>query len=191
MRKSSLLSMILATVAVAFSLCGPAQAQWRAVSTCPSPAPGGSAIYPAGGTGLTGLIDINGVLCTNAAASGSTQQVTAVPSAAATAGVAPTATGTAASSLLLKSGAGNLYGLEVTAAASAGYVMVFDATVAPADGTVTPKYCKAVAANSSVELSWTGGPPAAFATGVVVVFSTTGCFTKTASATAYISGMVK
>lgn len=100
----------------------------------------------------------------------------AVPSAAQTTA--------AAGSIIAKASAGNLYGYEVTAGASAGYLMLFDSTTVPIDGAVTPKKVHAIAANASLSRSFS--PPIRFATGIVAVFSTTGPFTKTISATAFL-----
>jgi hypothetical protein len=100
-----------------------------------------------------------------------------------------TVTTVAAGSLVLKASSGALYGFTVTSGASAGYVLVFDAVAAPADGTVTPAMCYKIAATSTISMPY--NPPALFATGITVVFSTTGCFTKTVSATAFISGQVQ
>lgn len=119
------------------------------------------------------------------------QYVEILPSAAASAGITPVVTSAVANNLVLKAGAGNLYGFQVTSGASAGYVMVFNATSAPADGAVTPIKCMALAANSTIGVDYRSGPPPVFSTGITVVFSTTGCFTKTASATAFISGEAK
>lgn len=83
----------------------------------------------------------------------------------------------------------NAYHLSVTSGASAGYLLVFDAIAIPADGAVTPKLCRAVAANAT--LSTTFSSPAAFRNGIVMVFSTTGCYTKTASATAFFEASFK
>lgn len=83
-----------------------------------------------------------------------------------------------------------LRALTVTNGATAGYVLVFNATSAPADGAVTPVYCWAMpATNSTIGVDFT--TPARFTTGITVVYSTTGCFTKTASATAFFSAEVK
>lgn len=92
---------------------------------------------------------------------------------------------TAASDLIPTVKYNALYGFTVTSGASAGYVLVFDATSLPADGTVTPQNCIKVAATSTVSESF--NPPEQFATGIVVAFSTTGCFTKTASSTAFFN----
>lgn len=107
-----------------------------------------------------------------------------------TSGVAPVATTAVAGGQVLKASAANLYGLNVVSGASAGYVLVTNTTTVPADGAVTPLKCYALAANSSLDLNLRAAP-VYFSTGVSVSFSTTGCFTKTASATAFISGDVK
>ncbi len=108
------------------------------------------------------------------------------PSAAATNGLAANASAAVASAVVGKASAGNLYGFNVVAGASAGFVLVFNATSAPADGAVTPVKCYPVAASGAIEQNYRS-LPVAFTTGITVVFSTTGCFSKTASATAFIS----
>jgi hypothetical protein len=118
------------------------------------------------------------------------QYVVEVPSAAAAAGVAVNATSVAAGSLILKASAGNLYGYNVTSGASAGYVMIFNSATVPADGAVTPARCIPLAANTGMEVDLRG-QPTFFTTGIVIVFSTTGCFSKTISATAFIAGDAK
>lgn len=104
--------------------------------------------------------------------------------------IAPVVTTAVASSLVIKASPGSLYGASLTAGASAGYLLIIDAIAAPADGAVTPKYCQAVAANQTIEMPWYA-VPFKFNVGIVAVFSTTGCFTKTASATAFISALAK
>lgn len=120
---------------------------------------------------------------------GSTNGVNIAPVAAATAGIIPVVSTAAESSHVLKASAGNLYAYQVTTGAVAGYVMIFNATSAPVDGAVTPVKCVAVPATATVGVS--NSPPEYFSTGITAVFSTTGCFTKTASATAMFSGDVK
>lgn len=98
---------------------------------------------------------------------------------------------TSASSSVVVSGQHTLLGFHVTAP-SAGYVLAFDATSEPANGAVQPLGCftmpAPVAPGISATLSMANVPVAAQTqTGITVVFSTTGCFTKTASATAFIS----
>ena len=91
---------------------------------------------------------------------------------------------------VLKASAGNLYRVVVTTGGTAGYLMVFNATTVPADGAVTPGICRAVAANSTLSVS-VADMPISWSTGITAVFSSTGCFTKTVSATAFFEGYVK
>ncbi|HUO21705.1 MAG TPA: hypothetical protein VMU59_04250 [Caulobacteraceae bacterium] len=103
--------------------------------------------------------------------------------------VTSTPTAPATSTTAESSHAWNVTGLNdltVTTGALSGYLMVFDALTPPADGAVTPKYCITAPAGSTVVLDG-GAAPVGFTTGIDAVFSTTGCFTKTASSTAIFS----
>lgn len=111
------------------------------------------------------------------------------PTDSAGAALTTTATAAVAGSLVLKASAGNLYGYNVVAGATAGYLMIFNSTTAPADGAVTPLVCVAVAANASVDRSF--DIPRRFTTGITMVFSTTGPFNKTVSNTAFLAGAVQ
>ncbi len=91
----------------------------------------------------------------------------------------------AASASLVIPGPAYLHGINVTSGASAGYVMLFDAAAVPADGTVAPARCLPIAANTGIERTFP--TPVGMRNGIVLVFSTTGCFSKTASATAFIA----
>jgi hypothetical protein len=102
---------------------------------------------------------------------------------------APVVTTGAASSLVLKNGAGQLFEVHATATVD-GWLLVFDATSAPADGSVQPKIAFPVPAQGMNGIQFAGLPPVAFSTGITAVFSTTGPFTKTASGTAFIFGRV-
>jgi hypothetical protein len=115
--------------------------------------------------------------------------VTSSPSPSSNTGLVPVVSTAAEASKVLKASAGNLYAYQVTTGAAAGYVMLFNATSAPVDGAVAPVKCVAVPAGATVGVS--NVPPEYFSTGITAVFSTTGCFTKTASATAMFSGDVK
>lgn len=98
----------------------------------------------------------------------------------------------AASNQVLKASAGNLYDLTVTIGATSGYVMLFDATSLPSNGAVTPVWCYAVTSNGTnggIAAAWPS--PKRFGTGITAGFSTTGCFTLTASATANFFGDYK
>jgi hypothetical protein len=69
--------------------------------------------------------------------------------------------------------------------------MLFNTTSAPADGGVTPTECVPVPANMATGVAFSGLPPETYNIGITAVFSTTGCFTKTASATAFFHGAVQ
>lgn len=141
--------------------------------------------YAWDGATSSALASVPGAIASGA----QTLAVHKAPTTSVNAGIALTATTVAAGSLVLKASAGNLYGINITAGASAGYLMIFNATSAPADGTVTPIFCMAVAANASLAFQW--DTPVVCSAGITAVFSTTGPFTKTISATAFISGMAK
>lgn len=100
------------------------------------------------------------------------------------AGIAPVVSTAAEASHLIKAAPGNLYSLYVTTGAAAGYVMTFNKASIPPDGPVTPIECAVAPANSTVSISF-NGPPDIYSMGIVAVFSSTGCFTKTASPTAF------
>lgn len=84
----------------------------------------------------------------------------------------------------------SLRSLYVTTGAAAGYLMVFNAIAAPADGAVTPRVCIAVPALTSASLDF-GTTSSSYNTGLTAVFSTTGCFSKTISATAFFSARLQ
>ena len=96
------------------------------------------------------------------------------------------------SALTLKSGAGSLASINMTIGTTPGYLMIFDALSAPADGAVTPVMCFPVTTDGTrggyereFKRAWN------FTTGCTVVFSTTGSTTKTASGTAFFFGQVQ
>jgi len=100
-----------------------------------------------------------------------------------------------AANLVVNSGAASLYSFEVSAdstlSGAAWWVMVYDATSAPADGAVTPAKCYAMPSGATLLSASFGPGPITFSTGIVIGVSTTGCFTKTASTHAFISGDYK
>jgi hypothetical protein len=120
-----------------------------------------------------------------------TNGVEIAPTAGSAAGITPVVSSAAESNHVLKGSAGNLYSLYVTTGATAGYLMTFNATSAPADGAVTPIDCVQAPANQTTGLTFGSGPPDVYSTGITAVFSSTGCFTKTASATAFFKGRAK
>lgn len=76
---------------------------------------------------------------------------------------------------------------DSTLSGAAWWVMIYNATSAPADGAVTPAKCYAVPSGATSIFAAFPAPPS-FSTGIVIGVSTTGCFTKTASTHAFISG---
>jgi hypothetical protein len=109
------------------------------------------------------------------------------------AAVAPIVSPALEGSRILKSSSGNLLSLSVVIGATSGYLMLFDVTTVPADGPVAPhwqQFIKSDGTAGSFSKSWAPGPPLFFASGIVAVFSSTGPFTKTASATAYFSAQI-
>lgn len=122
---------------------------------------------------------------------GTTNGVVPLPSSVSGAALTPVSSSALAANTVIKAGAGNLYGFQVSADstlyAAAWWIMVYDATSAPVDGAVTPKKCYAQPLGTqSAAYAWP--MPIAFSTGIVIGVSTTGCFSKTASTHAFISG---
>lgn len=109
-------------------------------------------------------------------------------------GLAPVNSTAAEGSHVLCTGPCNLYNVTVTIGATSGWLLLFDATAAPADGAVTPIWWFPVASNATnggATANWGPGPPLGTTTGLTAVFSTTGPFTKTVSATAAFSAGVQ
>lgn len=102
---------------------------------------------------------------------------------------APVNSATGEANHVFKNAPGVLYGFSVTTGATAGYALVYNATSAPVDGAVTPVACYAVPANTTIGVAYTP-LPVTFTTGITIVFSSTGCFTQTSSATAFFIGEV-
>lgn len=70
------------------------------------------------------------------------------------------------------------------------WIMIFDAISAPVDGAVTAAKCYGVPSNTpSRSYAFTGFPK--FTNGIVIAVSTTGCFDKTGSDHAFISGDIQ
>lgn len=117
--------------------------------------------------------------------------VTPTPSSASGAALTPTTTAALAANQIIKGSAGNLYSFEVSAdstlSAAAWWIMIYNATTAPGDGAVTPLKCYALPSGAT-SYAAAFQVPVAFSTGITIGVSTTGCFTKTASTHAFISG---
>jgi len=95
---------------------------------------------------------------------------------------------------VVRAAPGKLYSFEVSQdgafAAAPWWIMIYDATVAPADGAVTPAKCFAQPPGAT-SASYAFNVPISFGLGIVIGVSSTGCFTKTQSVHAFISGDVQ
>jgi len=82
-----------------------------------------------------------------------------------------------------------LYSVTVKIGATSGYVLLLDAAALPANGAVDSKWCWPVNSDGTkggVAARW--AHPIPLSVGATVAFSTTGCDSLTASATAKIMG---
>ena len=93
--------------------------------------------------------------------------------------------------LVFKASPGCILSAYVTSGGSAGYFMIFNSTTVPGDGTVAPRNCVYVPANTTLGLNWAPQPPEWYSTGISVAFSTVGCQTKTLTGIAFIHGLVQ
>lgn len=96
-----------------------------------------------------------------------------------------------AANQVVKAGAGSLVSFQVAAdstlSAAPWWIMIYNAASAPVDGAVVPVKCYAMPSGSTGILA--AFPIAVpFSVGITIGVSTTGCFTKTASTHAFISG---
>ncbi len=80
-----------------------------------------------------------------------------------------------------------IHGASITTGATAGFFMILNAAADPGNGTIAPTKCVQVAANQTAGISADPDTAWDFPKGVVLLFSTTGCFTETQSATAFFS----
>lgn len=105
----------------------------------------------------------------------------------------PTVSAVLEGSHVLKAIPGCLLAVYATVdSTTTGYLMTFNSTTVPADGAVTPIECVYIsAAPASLGLNFAPLPPEWYSTGIVVVFSSTGCFTKTVSAHAFFHALVQ
>jgi len=108
--------------------------------------------------------------------------------------ITPVVSAAGESSHVLKASAGNLISVNATnLTATAGFLVVLNATAAPADGAITPLACQPLPANGSASIAYGSGPPGAYSTGITAVLtSATTCFTKTTGTlTGFIAGQVQ
>ncbi len=91
--------------------------------------------------------------------------------------------------LLTLNGPVKLCAVQVTATQT-GYLMLFDATTKPPDGTVSPLAVFFYSAVDNKTVQQNFDPPIRLTNGGILVFSTTGPYTLTASNAAFISAEV-
>lgn len=120
-----------------------------------------------------------------------TQQVAATPSTSSASAIAPVRSADGFSAVL-KASAGNVYGATVTAGATAGFLILYNATTAPANAAALTANLVlavvAVAANQSAALGEYTVPVRA-GTGAVILFSTsTTTNTNPANAALFLAG---
>lgn len=160
------------------------QLQAYSVSACPSTA------TPAAQQGwIPVAVDLHGNVCTSGSGGGGgAVTITSGNLTAAT----PATTAALGSSQVVKASAGTLYSFNVSAdptlSAAPWWVLIFNATAAPSNGAVTPAKCYAEPAGATSASGAFAAGGAAFSTGITIVASSTGCFTQTLSAHAFISG---
>lgn len=108
--------------------------------------------------------------------------------------ITPVVSASAEASHVLKASSGNLYNVYATNLTSTvGFLVIINATSAPADGAITPLDCVTLPASGVASISYGSGPAEVFSTGITaVVTSAITCFTKTTGTiTAFIHGSVQ
>lgn len=161
----------------------------------------GNPNFVAPGTGATWVLGAGSAIAAkfgiDQTTPGTTNGVNIDPTNASTAAIAPLSSSAAEASHILCAGPCNVYDVSATTGAVAGFLILWNATSAPANGAIAGggganqwTNCIQVPANGSVSL-FEGNIPASFSTGAVILYSTTGCYNYTASATASFTWRVK
>jgi hypothetical protein len=103
----------------------------------------------------------------------------------------------AEASHIFKTQPGNLYSLGIVNTGNAGFILLVDGTTVPADGALTScgttnptgclKACYPIGLGTATAPVYGGlqmqpGPPISFVNGIIAVYSSTGCNTKTVGA---------
>lgn len=166
-------------IALAFLFASAAYGQSTSNGTVTGASPDYSALPDGRPASLS--LDHSGNLRVTGGGGGGAITATLGPTSASTGGITPQEVN-AASSLVVKSSAGNWYSATVSAGTTAVYLMAFNATSAPADGAVVPVWCAGpFPASNATSVTWGPASPAYFSTGITLVTSSTGCTTKTAT----------
>ncbi len=146
------------------------------------------------GSAAAGVVTIQGIASMTPVAISGTITANITPSSSSSVGITPVVSASGESSHVLKASAGNTYSVYATnLTATQGFLLLLNATSAPADGAVTPLACAPLSPNGVASLNYAPGPPGVFSTGITaVVTSAVTCFTKTTGViTAFISGSVQ
>jgi len=103
----------------------------------------------------------------------------------------PAPTGALATSKVVKATPGILYSFQVSAdstlSGGAWWVMILNSPTDPGNGAVTPIKCFSASSGTAALGGTYAAGGVAFSQGITIVVSTTGCFTETQSAHAFIS----
>lgn len=125
------------------------------------------------------------------------QKIVVVPSASTASGIAPVVCGSAVSSCVLKSSAGNLYSVYAECSAAC-WLQVFNAVSAPSNGATTAGIasgnmteCIPIIAGGAGSISSNGMPPSIYTVGITATISSTTCATLTLATTGFINGKVQ
>ena len=119
--------------------------------------------------------------------------VVVAPSYLSADGITPVVSASAENAHVLKATPGNLYSVYATnLTATAGYLVVLNATSSPSDGAITPLAAVPLPASGVASIDFTPGPPEAYSTGITAVLTSAATpFTKTTGViTGFISGHV-
>lgn len=131
----------------------------QAISAASLPLPNGAATSAAQSTGNASLASLDGKIGPTSGANGAIVPIS----------------GLGVTSLVLKPSAGNFYSASITAGATAGFLIAYNANAAPAaSAALTPAMIlNAVAVNANGLASLGGNPvPDRFSAGIVLLFST-------------------
>jgi len=165
-----------------------------ALTTAPCTTANPLPVSLSGSSSVTGNVSIVQGGNTAAVNSNGAQLVALTPSSGSSIGITSVVSAAAESSHVLKASAGNLYSVYATnQTATAGFLLLLNATTAPADGAVSPLECIPLPANGNATINYGSGPPSVFSTGIVAVVSSgANCFTKTTgTVTAFLKGSVQ
>lgn len=111
--------------------------------------------------------------------------------------IPPVVCGSAVSSCVLKNASGFLYGVYANCTAAC-WLMVFNATAAPSNGSTTSgiantnmQECVFIPAGGTNGINYMPGPPSRFANGITATISSTSCGTLTLATTGFIHGVIR